>query len=349
VQYTVFWGGMQPLFTLDANGKQQPPGHGGHKVIWERVEEYCEYIGRFFKDHPVHTIEVINEADHFHHLAKLGCPGRKEFFRRCALSIRKHHPSAVITASDGGHPPQLECNRRKPAPEGSPYFDYHDVDELDYWNVHFPRETIAVQGIPRWCRGSWHLYQDRQPFRETHPGKGYGRSDENIFLTTDEEFRKWGYRGSTQDWRMYALSMWCTAMAGAGFTVHNFKGFFVKDGVADDPIFRLGVRAFRDITDGFVWQGSTPYNTGWTGSPVQDYTASFKAFSIASGQNRRAILTTVLNPSGVVKYQLDGAYMARVFDIEGRTLGAERLVGRADLRLPVPEWRHGLIVRLDRM
>lgn len=349
VQYTIFWGGMQPLFTRGADGKPgHPPGEGGHTVMWDRVEEYVRYIGRFFKQHKTHAIEIINEADHGHHLAKQGFEGRVKFLERCSKWILAEHPAAVITASDGGHAPRIDGRSSNPAPEGSPYFDYNAVKNLSYWNVHFPRDTVTVQGFPRWARGSWHLYQDRGPFRETHPTMGYGRSDENIFLTTEAEFKKWGYRGSTRDWRMYGLSWWVTAMTGAGFTVHNYKGFFCQTDIAEDPIFSQVARAFAEITAGFPWQGSSPFNTGWNGSPVKDYDGPFKCFTIVGGQNRRVILVTVLEATGVVTLDLDRAYQARVFEITGETRRVTRVgPGLVNLAVSGMSYGKGAIVRLD--
>lgn len=349
VQYTIFWGGMQPLFTTGQDGKPgHPPGQGGYSVIWERVREYTQFVGRFFKEHQAHTLEIINECDHPHHLARLGFNGRVEFLTRAAKWIREVYPQAVITASDGGHGPRLDGKNTSPAPEGSPYFDYGEVRDLDYWNVHFPRDTVEVNGFPRWCRGSWHLYQDRGPFRQTHPTKGYGRSDENIFLTTEEEHQRWSYRGSTRDWRMYAVSWWVTAMAGAGFTVHNFKGFFCRPNLLDDPIFSQAAKAFSTITKDFAWQGSTPFNAGWQDSPVADYRGPFKVFSIVSGQLGRSVLVTVLDATGDLVLNLDRAFRLKVYEITGETRAAAVVgPGRINFTLPSMAYGKAAILRLD--
>lgn len=338
-QYTIFWGGMQPLFTTGPNGKPgHPPGEGGRDIIWERVQTYLEDIARFFAKHPEHTLEIINECDHGHHLGKIGQSGRNEFLRRCANIIRLYHPQAVITASDGGRTPEFE---------GDPYFRYNDVKELDYWNVHYPRDEVSVEGIPRWCRGSWHLYQDRDPFRKAHGGRGgYGRSDENIFLTTQAEFEKWGYRGGTRDWQMYGTMLWVTTMAGAGLTLHTFKGFFCEPGLTNDDIFRV-VRGWNTITEDFDWHTAQSFNAGWVKSPVKGYDGAFKAFSLVSGGGK-SILVTVLNPKpGVLYFNLDRERVATVYEIDGEPRGQWTIGPGAELWLPEPKYQHALIVRLD--
>jgi len=328
VQYTIFWGGMQPLFTRE-----------GRDVLWGRVEPYLEDISRFFAQHPEHTLEIINEADHGHHLARLGEAGREEFLLRCARNIRAFHPNAVITASDGG---------RVPKEEGDPYFAYAEVEELDYWNVHYPRDPILSEGIPRWCRGSFHLYGDRANWRSLHGKGGYGRSDENIFLTTEEEFQTWSYRGSTRDWEMYGTMIWVNTMAGVATTLHTFKGFFCEPGLTKDPIFRV-VRAWNEITKGFPWQGASSYNTGWARSPVKSFVGPFKAFSLVSGENGRDILVTVLNPrEGRLTMEMDRPRTARFFEITGEALDRVELqAGETRVALPPAAYERALVMRLN--
>ncbi|MHA2337478.1 MAG: DUF4214 domain-containing protein [Candidatus Hodarchaeales archaeon] len=319
-QYTVFWGGMKPLFTND-----------GRSIKWKRVETYLGYVARFFANRRAHTIEVINEADHGHHLARLGQDGRVEFLKRCCQIIRKYYPSAVITASDGG---------RQPTNEGAPYFAYHEVQGLDYWNVHFPRDQIQVEGIPRWCRGSWHLYGDRYAFRKGHKKGGYGRSDENIFLRTEDEAKKWGYRGATLDWRMYGTMLWVTTMAGCGLTLHTHKGFFCEKNVTTDSIFQI-VRGWNHITDGFSWHGASSFNTGWAHSPIKEYRGCFKAF-ILKGHN--SILVTVLNPNQGILY-FDKGYAGTVYEIDGDLIGS--FSKTEELSLPASKYPHALVIRME--
>lgn len=339
-QYTIFWGGMQPLFTTGDDGRPgHPPGEGGRGIVWDRVERYLEDIAKFFAQHPEHPLEIINEADHGHHLGKLGQKGREEFLSRCARIIRRHHPQAVIAASDGG---------RNPDEEGDPYFRYHGVRELSYWNVHYPRDTITVEQIPRWARGPWHLFQDRDPFRKAHGGTGgYGRSDENIFLTLQEEFERWGYRGGTRDWRMRGVALWVTTMAGAGDTLHTFKGFFCEPGVTTDPIFRV-VQAWVELTYGFVWSGASSFNAGWTGSPVKAFDGPFKAFALASGQDREGILITVLNPNrGRLVLNTHRPYLWEAREITGELLDTGELAaGVKTVALPATSYSHCLVMRL---
>lgn len=328
-QYTIFWGGMQPLFTRE-----------GREVRWDRVEAYLEAIARFFASHPEHTLEIINEANHGHHLARLGQGGRVIFLERCAAHIRNFHSIAVITASDGG---------RQPPNEGDPYFAYHGVRGLDYWNVHFPRDTIESGGIPRWCRGSWHLYQDRDPFRRAHGGRGgYGRSDENIFLQTQEEADRWGYRGATLDWRMYGAMLWVTTMAGAGLTLHTHKGFFCEPGLTSDPIFQV-VRAWNTITKDFPWHGASSFNAGWARSPLKSFDGPFKAFALTSGENGRDVLVTILNPrEGTIVLDMDRPRDVKIYEITGKPIGGAMLgEGGHALTLPPTAYEHALVMRLN--
>jgi hypothetical protein len=347
-QYTIFWGGMQPLFTRDSAGRAgRPPGEGGNEVIWSRVEDYLEFISKYFAERPEHVLEIVNETDHGHHLAPLGFEGRVQFLKKCAEILRRHHPKVILTASDGGHQPRIDGRSSQPAEEGAPYFDYHGVTELDYWNVHFPRDTVSVEGIPRWCRGSWHLYPDRDASRRAHRGKGgYGRSDENIFLTTEAEFERWNYRGSTRDWRLYGTMLWVTTMAGVGVTLHTHKGFFCEPGLTRDPIFDV-VRAMGETTRDFPWHGAQSFNASWTGSPVKAFDGPFKVFSIASG-DRRHVLITALNPKeGSLTLDLPSRFLASVHEITGE-LRLQKEVGPDDpvLRLPAAIHPTALVVRL---
>ncbi len=347
-QYTIFWGGMQPLFTRDAEGRAgRPPGHGGHEVLWSRVEDYLEFISRYFAERPEHVLEICNETDHFHHLAPLGFQGRVQFLNKCGEILRRHHPKVILTASDGGHPPRIDGKSSQPAEEGAPYFDYHSSSELDYWNVHFPRDTVSVEGNPRWCRGSWHLYQDRDASRKSHPGKGgYGRSDENIFLTTDEEFERWNYRGSTRDWSLYGTMVWVATMAGVGVTLHTHKGFFCEPGLTRDPIFGV-VKAFRDTTRDFPWHGASSFNAGWAGSPVKAFDGPFKVFSLASG-DRKEILVTALNPKqGTIQFDLPSRFSVSVREMTGELrLTTELGPDEPELRLPAAIDPNALVLRL---
>lgn len=328
-QYTILWGGTRALFTAD----------NGSRVLWERLRGYLQQVAVFFSAFPEHTLEIINEADHGHHLARLGEDGRKAFLSRAAKEIRGMHPRAVITASDGG---------RQPENEGDPYFAYHHVPELDYWNVHFPRDTVLSEGIPRWSRGSWHLYGDRGAFRQAHGKGGYGRSDENIFLQTREEAERWGYRGATLDWRMYGTMLWVTTAAGVGLTLHTHKGFFCEPGLTRDDVFQV-VAGWNQVLEGFPWQGATSFNTGWNESPVTSYQGPFKAFALVSGENGRDVLVVVLNPAeGRLSLNMDRPREARVYEITGgKPLAVTQLPpGNVLLNLPKTAYEHALVIRL---
>lgn len=326
-QYTIFWGGMQPLFTRQ-----------GAEVLWGRTGPYLLDIARFFREHPEHTIEIINEADHGHHLARLGQDGRAAFLDEAARIVRSQHPKAVITASDGG---------RQPAEEGDPYFAYHAVAGLNYWNVHYPRDPIMSSGIPRWSRGSFHLYGEKGEWMQAHGKGGYGRSDENIFLTTEEEFQTWQYRGSTRDWQMYGTMLWVTTAAGAGLTLHTFKGFFCQPGLTTDPIFRV-VKAWNEILRDFPFHGASTFNTGWNGSPVKSFDGPFKAFALTSGENGRDVLVVVLNPAGRIVFDMDRPRTGTFYEITGEPrLAVSLKEGETSVALGKPAYEHALVLRLN--
>jgi hypothetical protein len=328
VQYTVFWGAFAPMF-MGPNGLRREP-----------AKLFLQYAASRLAAFPEHILEIINEADHGHHMASLGREGRIVALTDMARWIREVHPTAVITVSDGG---------RQPETEGAPYFDYHEIAELDYWNVHFPRDTLEVEGIPRWARGVWHLYGDRDEFAARHPGKGYGRNDENIFLQTEEDRESWPYRSSTLDWRMYANMMWVSTVAGVGFTLHSQKGFFARPGLTSDPIFEA-IAALRSITAGFAFAGARSYNATWAGSPIRAYEGSFKAFALVA-QDRTDMLLHVLNPQGTLSLRLDHEGMrATAYDpTTGRVLGEMDVpAGDSVLALPPAGYEHGMTLRIRR-
>ncbi len=206
---------------------------------------------------------------------------------------------------------------------------------------------MSVEGIPRWCRGSWHLYQDRDAARSAHPGKGgYGRSDENIFLTTDAEFERWNYRGSTRDWRLYGTMLWVTTIAGVGVTLHTHKGFFCEPGLTRDPIFGV-VKALRDVAKDFPWHGASSFNASWTGSPVKAFDGPFKVFSLASG-DRKDVLVTALSPKeGTITFDLPSRFSVAVHEMTGELrLQGEVGPDQSTLRLPAAINPTALVLRL---
>jgi len=331
VQYTLLWGGFQPMFIRAGD----PPAL--HRASLRRFVDYAaERLAR----HPEHTVEIINEADHPYHMAGFGRQGRIDALREIAGWIREAYPDALLSVSDGG---------REPESEGAPYFDYHEIAELDYWNVHFPRDEVFAEGIPRWARGVWHLYSDRNAFADAHEGRTYGRNDENMFLQTEADHERWPYRSSTRDWRMYGNMMWVSLAAGVGFTLHTQKGFFCYPGLTSDPIFEV-VRAMRAITTDFPWQHARSFNASWVGSPVPSYDGPFKAFSLVA-QDGTDVLIHVLNPAGTLTLELDHEGMHGVcYDsITGTVLSEfDPPAGVSTLRLPDPMYEHAMTIRIRR-
>jgi hypothetical protein len=168
-----------------------------------------------------------------------------------------------------------------------------------------------------------------------------------MFLTTEDEFQAWSYRGSTRDWRMYALMIWCATMAGAAVTLHTFKGFFCRPGLTRDPIFQA-VKAWNQITKGFPWHGAASFNAGWAGSPVRSYDQSFKAFSLVSGEGGRDVIVTVLNPKGRIVLDMDRPRTGAVYEITGESrLGLSLKEGQHVVTLPEVGYPHALVMRLN--
>jgi hypothetical protein len=326
VQYTILWGAFGPMFANGDRLRETP------------TRRFVQYAAERLRRHPEHVIEIINEADHGHHMGRFGREGRIAAITQMARWIREVHPSAVLSVSDGG---------RQPDSDGAPYFDYHDIAELDYWNVHFPRDELLAEGIPRWARGVWHLYGDRDAFAARHPRKGYGRNDENMFLQTEEDHALWPYRSSTRDYRMYATMMWVSTIAGVGFTLHSQKGFFAQPGLTLDPIFGA-IAALRRITQGFPFAGARSYNTSWAQSPVRAFDGPFKVFALISS-DRRDLLVYVLNPAGSVTLDLEHAGMhGTAYDpLSGRVLREfDPPAGVSTLTLPAPAYEHGMVLRI---
>jgi len=332
VQYTVFWGGTRAIFTSN-NGKD---------ALYNRIRPYIKSVVKVLKETPTSIIEIINECDHGHHMARLGQAGREEFLEKCAKWSRQVWPDAIITASDGGH---------------STKFMYHEVKGLDYWNVHFPRDTVRVRGIPRWCRGSWHLNEVRHEWRAQHNKGGHGRSDENIFLMTAAEKKKWNYTGGTTDWKMYSLMTWVTMMAGAGLTMHTFDGFFCKEKLTNSPVFGPFKHLLR-ITNGFEWHNASSMNATWPGSPIKDWNKRpkekdeiFKAYSLVNVRGDD-ILVTVLSPGIDNKLRLDLRHALNVYiydPISGAKIGqAKAPLGESWLALPKAPYPKGLVIRMKK-
>jgi hypothetical protein len=146
---------------------------------------------------------------------------------------------------------------------------------------------------------------------------------------------------------MYALRMWVTRIAGAGDTLHTHKGFFCRLGVTSDPIFHA-FRAFREITSGYKWANSQPYNTDWPGSPVRDWTGDvYKAFCSVSGAD---VLIVVLNPNrGGLKLDLNTPHTGKAYNpIDGAILREwDRIEPTETIHLPEAPYRHGMVLRLQ--
>jgi hypothetical protein len=323
VQYTILWGGTKALFT----------SRDGEELHMDKIRVYIKDVARLLSDFPEHTIEICNEINHGHHFARIGEANRKLLIARCAEWIRHVHRKAVITVSDGGH----EHNR----------FNYTGVNGLDHWNVHFDRSKVKAQKIPRWCRGSWHLWERRHEWRDAYGRNGYGRSDENIFLCTEEEKDRYysHYGGLTTDWKMYGIMRWITAMAGVGFTIHNFPGFYCKENVTQDPIFQM-IRVFNEVTEGFNWHNAVPMNSGWNDSPIGDLNKAFKAYTITGG---KSTLFTILNPNeALLEINPPHECTIRIHDpISGEVLlQGDVNAGEQRLRLPTAQYKHCLVGRM---
>jgi len=328
-QLTLLWGGFQPMFVENRRLRENALG--------KYLRAVCERL----RNHPAVTVELMNEIDHGHHLGFLTLDERKEFLKTWVSVCKEILPSALFSVSDGGHAP-------RGGGEGEPYFDYHDVAEIDYWNVHFPRDEVAVEGIPRWCRGIWHLNGESHFFQSGHRGRGgYGRNDENMFLQTEEDRREWPYRNSTRDWRMYGLHIFVAAAAKAATTIHNQSGFFCRPGVGSEPVMKVA-RCYAAVMKDFSLEGLASLNASWRDSPIESFDGPFKAFALTGGADRRDILVTVLNPrEGTLTLDLKRDYDARVYEITGEERKRERLpAGKTVLRLPETDWPHGCVVRL---
>ena len=64
VQYTIFWGGFRDMFTND-----------GRSLREGAARNFVRYVARRLAQHPEHTVEIINEADHGHHMGRFGRTG----------------------------------------------------------------------------------------------------------------------------------------------------------------------------------------------------------------------------------------------------------------------------------
>lgn len=213
-QLTLFWGAFQEMFIKREAG----PDTTFHD---DAMRDYLGAICDRLKDHPAINLELFNEISHGSHLHMLGRKGRKEFVKRWGGWIKQRLPDHLLSLSGEN------INKQGQMDDGY-NFGYHDVRELDYWNVHFDRsKTPEVEGFAPWVRGTWHLNELAHEFRSHHPGGGYGRNDEPIFLQTKKQNREWPYRWSTLDWRMYGASMFIALCAGVATTIHNQGGFFL--------------------------------------------------------------------------------------------------------------------------
>ena len=339
-QVTLFWGGFKEKFVRSTV----------NKLLKDRaIEDFERAAMRRLRDHPACTVEWMNEIDHGHHMAFMGHAGRVEVLRRHIPFCKEEHPDALIGVSDGGHQPVDEDGNLVNG-EGGTYFAYHSIPELDFWNVHFPRDKVEVERIPRWCRGLWHLSGEFFEFRQEHPGKGYGRNDENIFLQTPEQHQQWPYNNSTRDWRMYLLQMYVALTAKAPTTIHSMAGFFCWPEAGTEPVVDIGARAFTKLLEGVPLNNLESYNSEWTGSPVRGYAGPFKAFSLVSGDDRASIIITVLNPrEGTLTLDLrDKRYTLEAFEITGERI-EEASIGpgeRVTYTLPPTNWEHGCILKL---
>ncbi len=331
-QLTLLWGGFQPMFVENKGLKRLR-----ENALGKYLRAVCERL----RNHPAVTVELMNEIDHGHHLGFLTLDERKEFLKKWVSECKEIIPDALFSVSDGGHAP-------RGGGESDSYFDYHDVKEIDYWNVHFPRDEVLSEGIPRWCRGIWHLNGEWHQFQAKHGGRGgYGRNDENMFLQTEADRLEWPYRNSTRDWRMYGLHIFVAATAKAATTIHNQSGFFCRPGLGSEPIMSVA-RSYATVMKDFSYESLASFNSTWNDSPIEAFDGPFKAFALTGGPNRRDMLLTVLNPrEGTLTLDLGRKYEARVYEITGEERKHERLpAGRTVFRLPPTEWPHGCVVRL---
>lgn len=346
-QLTVFWGGFQEMFIKSVN---EPANNHNVEFHEEAMEDYLGAICERLEDHPAVNVELFNEINHGAHLWMLGRKGRREFIKKWGRFIKDRLPDHLLTVSGE--------NVDNDGKEGGYHFAYHDITELDYWNVHFDRsKKPAVEGFEPWVRSVWHLNEEAHRFRAQNPGQGYGRNDEPMFLQTQKQHQEWPYRWSTLDWKMYGVSIFVAFCAGVATTIHNQGGFFhgYRKKKKPDPDFPLtepiyGVaRFYQKILDGFNLAGCTPYNSGWNDSPVRDMGNSFKAFSLV-GKDKESILITVLNPSGQLKLDLDSAYTAVVYEITGEEVYRDQLpAGPSSMPLPrMPKFENCAVIRLDR-
>lgn len=212
-QLTLFWGAFQQMFIDESNGPDTTFHEGA-------MRDYLQAICERLKDHPQVNVELFNEINHGDHLYMLGRAGRRQFIRKWGGFVKDRLPDNLLCVSGE--------NVDKNGKEGGYNFAYHDVDELDYWNVHFDRsKKPAVEGFEPWVRSTWHLNELSHQFRQHNPGQGYGRNDEPMFLQTEAQNQEWPYRWSTLDWEMYGVSIFVTLCAGVGTTIHNQGGFFL--------------------------------------------------------------------------------------------------------------------------
>lgn len=370
-QITVFWGGFQPLFK------------DGDDVRDSAMKKFLTDLITPFKGYPVKW-EIMNEADHGHHLNFVGISRRRQIIRDMIRHAKGIDPDSHWGVSDGGHPPHEFLDERKTAwiveskehgghvltvphkpkeilfdangepkrptkNKGAHYFDYHAIAELDDWKVHFPRDMVEVGGIPRWCRGLWHLNGESFEFQKHHPGKGYGQNDENVFHQMPDDVREW-HRPSSHDptdWRMVGLMAYVSATARSCTTYHTHKGFFCRPGAGSDPVIDKVAPAFAGALEGFQHQGQVSFNTGWTGSPVTEYSGAYKCHILRSGDGRD-MLIVVLNPNqGSLALKVDKAYTAEIREITGEIVRITDIPsGTSRLSLPAMSWDHAAIIRL---
>lgn len=325
-QITLFWGGFQPMFRR------------GNDVDLPAMKSFVRATMERSKNLPGVKWEIMNEADHGHHLAYVGDARRKEIISEIIRFAKSINPEAHFGVSDGG----------RDAGENELYFDYHRLEVLDDWKVHYPRDKVEVRGIPRWCRGLWHLNGEGHEFAKHHNGKAYGQNDENIFLQTEAEHNQYPYGGSTRDWRMVVSSWYVAATARSCSTAHTQKGFFCREGAGEDPAIKLGGPAYIDALKDFAHRGQASLNAGWPDSPITEFETCFKAFALAGGDNRRTMLFAVLDPKqGKLKLNLKRKYRYTVREITGEVKKTGELEGRTELRLPPMNYPKAAVVRLD--
>jgi len=332
-QLTLLWGGLQELFT------------DHHKIQDRPLKRYLKAVCERLVDHPGVNIELVNEIGHGGHLWFLGDEGQREFVDKYGGYVKDLCPDHLLTNSDGH------------GPEGTEERWFFDAKPIDYWNVHFPRDNTSVEDIPRWVRGPWHLNEAVREFAKVHPGKGYGRNDEPIFLQTREDHVEWPYLGSTRNWKLYGTMLWVCTAAGVGVTIHNQSGFFLgykltrprdPNFVLTEPIYDVA-RFWQAQMKDFPIKGHTSHNASWPQSPVSEYSGSFKVFSLVGGQ-KRSIILVVLNPRGTVTLQLDHDYLYRIYEIDGNLVtSGSQSSGLHRMVLPPMKYKRCAIVRLDKV